>query len=239
MSKPVTALLLHSFGSAGRSWSAVRARLDAPSVAPDLPGFGDAAPLPEPCVSAYADWVCARMAEIEGDVVLVAASMGGKIAMAVSARRPPGLRALVLCAPSPPTPEPMEAGERERRLASWGDASAAAESVAQSTRAPPLSADFAAAVEDWLRTAPSAWRWWWGEGSREVIDVAAATTPAEVLVGDEDDHLGAELQRRETLPRLSGSHLRGVAGSRHLLALDRPDAVAEAVEASMARRRPR
>ena len=230
MSPPPTILLLHSFGSAGRSWSGVCERLEAPSLAPDLPGFGDAPPLPQPSVAAYAEWTLARMAQVEGEVVLVGASMGGKIAMAVAARRPPRLRALVLCAPSPPTPEPMKEGERERSLHAWGDASAAAESVRQSTLAPPESARFREAVEDQLRTDRSAWRWWWEGGSRETIDVAPVQSPVTVLAGAQDDHLGMQVQQCATAPRLAGARLQCVAGSRHLLALDQPDAVAEAIE---------
>lgn len=235
MSPPATVLLLHSFGSAGRSWAPVRERLKGPSLAPDLPGFGDAPPLPQPSVDAYAGWVLARMAEAEGAVVLAGASMGGKIAMAAAARRPPNLAGLLLCAPSPPTPEPMEPGERDKRLQAFGDHGEAERSVAASTLASPDSARFREAVEDWLRTDRTAWDWWWSQGSCETLDVSAAHPPILVLAGAEDDHLGAEIQRRETLPRLAGAELREVEGSGHLLALDRPDAVADALSELAAR----
>ena len=91
-------------------------------LAPDLPGFGSE-PAPagfDYSVDSYADWVAAySRAHQLGEYVLVGHSMGGKIALALAARQPTGLRGLVLLSPSPPSPEPISDKDRAASLAAW------------------------------------------------------------------------------------------------------------------------
>ena len=227
------ALLLHGFGGAGRSWAQVQALLPFESIAPDLPGFGSAPPVPEPSVDGYAAFVVEQIAAL-GDrpVVLVGASMGGKVAMATAAQRPDLIGALVLCAPSPPTPEPIEPEQRRTQLAAWGDAGAGKRSVRESLAKPPTPDVFDALLADWLSVHERAWRWWWESGSRETIDVSGVTAPTLILCGGADDRLGAEAQTRLTLPHLPGARMQNVEGAGHLLAIDDPRAVADAIVAA-------
>lgn len=230
-----TALLLHGFGGAGRHWATLRSLLTLPSLAPNLPGFGGSAPLPEPSIAAYAAFVAEEIAAMSRPLVLVGASMGGKIAMAAAAARPDLVEALVLCAPSPPTPEPMAPEDRRDQLSAWRDAEAGERSVREGLANPPEPGVLEALLSDWLSVDAETWRWWWESGSRETLDVSAVRAPTLILGGEADERLGAQAQKRLTLPHLAGARLQAVEGAGHLLALDQPAAVAAAIEAAAGR----
>ncbi len=226
MNRP-TLLLLHAFGASGASWNAFRTAWDGPTLAPDIPGFAGSAPPPGALsVAACADWVLARLAEAEAPTVLVGWSMGGKLAAAAAARQPEGLRALVLLAPSPPVPEPIEEEERGRQLRSLG-AREGAEANADDNAAHRLP-DSAreAAIADWLAVDKKAWRWWWLEGSRETVDVSAVDVPVTVLAGERDPNLGPDVQRRLTLPAFAGAELHTLPDVGHLIPREAPDELA-------------
>lgn len=230
-----TVILLHHFGDSARSWNLVVDRLGEalPTLALDLPGFGDAAAAAGPyTVDAYADFVEAEMrVRGLGDTVLVGHSMGGKVALALAARRPAGLRSLVLLAPSPPTPEPIEDSARAALLAGWATYSTASRTLASVTaRALPAGAR-RRAVEDLMRCGKAAWSAWLNVGSRE--DIAAAmpriTAPTTILSGICDTVFSTALIRREVVARLNAARLETVPGAGHLLPLEAPDAVAAAI----------
>ncbi len=231
---PATAVLLHFFGGTSRTWTEVRARLDARgvrSIAPDLRGFGTAMDAPGPyTVDAYADDVAALAEREAGDRwVLVGHSMGGKIAFAVAARRLAGLVALVLVAPSPPWPEPMAEADRARLLAAYGDRSAAATTIDRITAHPLVGAVRERTLDDELRAGADAWRAWLECGSREDLSARApdVAVPVLVLAGERDGGI---------TPAVAGAvaaALRGTArtvpDAGHLLPLEATDVVAAAI----------
>jgi len=94
VSAPV--VFLHGWGLHGGIWSATRAALDRPSVAPDLPGYGDTAMVTPYDPSTLADAVAATLPE---NAIVVGWSMGGMVALTLAARRP--IKALVLVGTSP------------------------------------------------------------------------------------------------------------------------------------------
>ena len=219
-----TWVLLHYFGGSARSWDPLIPALAGRCVAPDLRGFGEAAPGGAMRVADYADDIAGLLPE---ECVLVGHSMGGKVAMALAARRPPGLRGLVLVAPSPPGPEPMADEARAKLRAAWGDP-AAARNVARSISRHQDGPAFDRIVADHLRASRDAWAAWLDRGSREDLRPLArqVQVPVLVVVGADDAALGPGAQARETLPMLPGAELRTVADSRHLVPLDQPDALA-------------
>jgi pimeloyl-ACP methyl ester carboxylesterase len=94
-------LLLHGgLGDAALHWGRVLPDLarDFHVFAPDLPGFGATAPLPEPSYAAYAAWVAAfcAAAEAPAGLVLVGNSMGAAIARLVAAASPAVARVVLV-----------------------------------------------------------------------------------------------------------------------------------------------
>lgn len=220
-------VLLHYFGGSALSWGPLVQALGGGCVAPDLRGFGAAPPSGAMRVEDYADDVAALL---PGDCVLVGHSMGGKVALALAARRPPGLRGLVLVAPSPPGPEPMDDAARAKLRAAWGDPAAARE-VAHGISRHRDGPAYDRIVADHLRASREGWMAWLDRGSTEDLRSLAGQVDVPVLVmaGTDDDALGPEVQARETLPLLPGAAMRTVADSKHLVPLDAPAELASAM----------
>lgn len=228
-------VLLHHFGGSARSWAPVIDRLGPAHrcIAPDLRGFGRSPPPPDGwTVDAAADDVLALI-EARGirDYVLVGHSMGGKVALDLAARRPAGLGGLVLVAPSPPTPEPMEAAAREQLLRSHGNRGAAEQTVRLIAMRPLTSEAFERCVEDQLASAPAAWSWWLERGSREDLSsrIGRLLLPALVIASADDPVLPASVAEAEVMPHLAEARLAILAGAGHLMPLEAPDEVAELI----------
>ncbi|PSL37570.1 pimeloyl-ACP methyl ester carboxylesterase [Labedella gwakjiensis] len=239
-----TAFALHALGSSARAFDGVAEALaDSLDVqAIDLPGFGDAAAMTGTSIPETIRHV-ERAIRRSGATrwILVGHSMGGKIASMVAARALAGeselfgLAGVALLAASPPVPEPMEE-DRRRQMLSWaqGDAISAedARTFVDANVGTGLAPDAdARAIDDVRRTSTAAWRAWFETGSREdrSTDVGVLDLPALILAGGEDGDLGEDAQRRlnETVyPRADVEVLPGVG---HLLPLERPLAVADAI----------
>ncbi len=232
--RPLTRVCLHHFGGSARTWDPVidRLRAELDCIAPDLRGFGTAHAFAGPyTVDRYADDVAHLVNRLAVErFVLVGHSMGGKIALALAARRPAGLVSLVLLAPSPPTPEPMSEEERSATLAGHGDRAVAMATLAKIT-ARPLPPALADRTTDDMRSSRAAWAAWLEHGSRE--DITAAVdglgVPTLVVSGVEDKAILPDVQAAETLPRLRNGRLVTVTGIGHLLPLEAPDAVADLI----------
>jgi 3-oxoadipate enol-lactonase len=227
----VALVFLHYFGGSSRSWDEVTARLpDFRCLMPDLRGFGDSqAPNSGYSVDEQADDIAALI-EVLGveHFVLVGHSLGGKIALALAARRPKGLQRLVLLAPSPPTPEPMPDEERARLLIGFGDPKAAEHTARLITARAISPAIRSRIIEDNLRSSPEAWHAWLQSGSREDISerMKRIEVPVLVLAGECDAGMTPDLLRREVVERIGGAQERVVPGAGHLLPLEAPDEVA-------------
>ncbi|MBO2012250.1 alpha/beta fold hydrolase [Hymenobacter negativus] len=233
---PHTIVALHCWASAGREYDALRALLpDAELLAPDLPGFGSQS-VPagfDYSVRAYADWVAKYIREHSvTDFTLIGHSMSGKMALALAARQPVGLRQLVLLSPSPPAGEPMTDDDRAASLAAFGKPEEAEKTFWKITCRPLSAAFHAHVVADNLRTTQSAWANWLEYGAREDITalMPLLTVPCHVLVGDGDKPIPPDTQRRLTLPLLpAGTPFTVVPGAGHLLPLEVPEIVVEAL----------
>jgi pimeloyl-ACP methyl ester carboxylesterase len=210
----------------------------------DLPGQGSAPDAADGSVAAQVDAAVATIgAEIDGGpCMLVAHSMGGKIAALVAARALDGraevfgLAGAVLLAPSPPTPEPMDDDKRAEMLA-WVadgplDESAASEFVAQNVASPLSAADEKAAIEQVRATSALSWRRWLDEGSREDVSAAVGSLdlPVTVLGGEDDDDLGSLAQSRLIADVYPRARFVSLPETGHLLPYERPaDVAAEVV----------
>jgi len=232
-------VFVHHFGGSARSWDDVTRRLGPGCrwTAVDLPGFGDAAGDAGPYdVAHYADVVAAAITALGADWTLVVGhSMGGKVALAVAARQPAQLAALLLLAPSPPTPEPMRPADRDAALAGWGNRDHAATTLDRITSRPLTSIQREHAIADMLRTAEPAWSAWLTHGSREDIAalMALVKLPVTILSGSADGVIPTAVLSRELIPRLQSARLVEVAGIGHLLPYEAPDIVANAVRVAI------
>ncbi len=221
-------IFAHLFGGSSRSWHEVVALLKGEfrCIALDARGFGESDATPQRwSVGQAADDLESLLQVLEvRDFVLVGHSMSGKVALELAARRPKYLRALVLLAPSPPTPEPMQEEDRARLLASHRNRAQTEETIRGLTSMPLPGAIFERCVEDSLRASASAWRWWLESGSRE--DISARTPrisiPTLVVAGEKDAALTPQVLGREVVARIEGARLEVIAGARHGLPIARP-----------------
>jgi hypothetical protein len=178
-------------------------------------------------------------AEELGRWFLVGHSMGAKVALAVARRVEDGeagllgLAGLVLLAGSPPSPEPMEE-ERRQAMIAWigsdpGTRHAEAKSfIANNVGAPLPPAMMRSAVADVLKAAPAAWTAWLETGSREdwCHRIGVLRTPALIVSGSEDADLGPAAQTCLMAPHLAHHRLVVLEGAKHLLPMERSEAVA-------------
>ena len=238
-----TFIFLHYFGGSSRTWLPVIERLcdDHPCVALDLRGSGESRvnPAVAETLSAYSlDLLAGDLPPLIGELgcrryVLVGHSMGGKVALVAATAHgcPPGLEALILLAPSPPTPEPMADAERARLLAGQGREPAIRKTLSEIT-AHQLSPDeLRTAVADQLRVVPAAWRAWLEYGNRQ--DISARLPRLKVAVflatGEKDANITAHLLRQTITSQLPPELARApeiIPDAAHLLPLDASSGVA-------------
>ena len=235
-----TLIFLHYFGGSSRTWQPVMELLSADfrCLAPDLRGWGDSDAVPEAAcrVEDMADDVQTLIAALGlMRYTLVGHSMGGKVALALAARRPLGLSALLLAAPSPLSPEPMSSDDRASMRAAYGNAEASRKTL-QKIACLPLSPETEnGVVADNLRASRAAWEAWADLGSREDLSALASqiTVPTHVLAGTGDAVLPPDVLRREVADCIFGATLTTVPGAGHLLPLEAPAAVADWLRAKM------
>ncbi|MDO7845142.1 alpha/beta hydrolase [Hymenobacter sp. M29] len=235
---PHTIIALHCWASAGREYDLLRPLLPAAAtlLTPDLPGFG-AQPVPpgfDYSVLAYADWIAAFIEQHgAGEFTLIGHSMSGKMALALAARQPAGLRRLVLLSPSPPAGEPMTEQDRAASLAAYGKPEEAEKTFRKITCQPLAPELRAHVIADNLRSTQPAWDIWLEHGTREDITrlMPQLAVPCHLLVGEGDQAITPASQRTLTLPLLpAGTPFTVVPGAGHLLPLEAAQAVADAVQ---------
>ncbi len=230
-----TLVFLHYFGGSSCAWAEVIEKLagDYHCVAPDLRGFGTSDALPENyAVKDYADDVADLISTLKiENFVLVGHSMGGKIALALAARKPKGLQSLILLAPSPPTPEPIEEETRAKLLASHGNRCVATDTVCKAAGGKLSGASFARAINDNLRASEAAWKAWLESGSRENIssEVGQINVPVLVAAGEKDEVMTPKLLSGEVVRRIKSADLVVVPEVKHLLPLEAPVEIANLI----------
>lgn len=175
-----TAFCLHALGSSSEEFATLRARLAGTLdlIGVDLPGFGRSSAVTGTTVEEMVERVERAIGRSGAtEWVLVGHSMGGKVASVVASRTIDGsnglfgLRAVVLLAASPLSPEPMD-DERRQTMLGWAsdgeigpDEADTFVSANTDEQLPPEP--HAMAVHDVQRAAPEAWTAWLVRGSRE------------------------------------------------------------------------
>jgi len=225
----VTLVFLHYFGGSALEWlSVINALADRyRCLAVDLRGHGDSeAPETGYSVDNMADDIAGLISSLDiQDFVLVGHSMSGKVALALAARQPAGLQALLLVSPSPPVPEPIPDDERQKLLEGHGQRSAAEHTLKNITEASVSEAVREQIIADDLRTAKLAWDAWLLEGSKENISerMSAISVPVHIIVGAEDRALPPDVQHQLVLPYLKNASFDTIEKAGHLLPWEVPD----------------
>jgi len=241
---PVTLFLLHALGSSAQEFSRLRDLLDGTVDVRgvDLPGFGALASASDSSLDATVDHVIDHLARhARGRWLLGGHSMGGKIAGLVASRvlrgEVPlvGLAGMVLLAPSPPRPEPMDEDRRERMLSWVTDGPISDQDaetfLAQNTAEPLDDAAHADALADLRRTSPAAWRAWLETGSRvdASAEVGTLDLPVLVLAGTDDADLGAAAQPGLLASVYPRARFVPLDDTGHLIPLERAPEASEAI----------
>ena len=234
----VRLLLLHGFTATGRSWDAVRRRIDgatySEALAPDLRGHGDASNVAPATIPAVVDDL-----RQDSPYALVGYSMGGRVALHLALAQPDLVKRLVLVSTTPGIEDPAARAERRRsdeELAE-GLERAGIEAFTRWWGAQPLFAGqppevAAAARTDRLRnTAEGLAASLRGMGTGQMTPVwdrlGELTMPTTVLVGERDAKFRAIGERMAE--RLPDASLVVAAGVGHAVHLEAPDAVAAAL----------
>lgn len=232
-----TVVFLHYWGGSARTWRETIDLLPGRDVlALDFRGWGRSRALPPPySLRQYAaDVADVLSAEGVTDFVLVGHSMGGKVAQLVAAGRPSGLHGLVLVAPGPAMPaEHVTREYREFLSHAYDDAEAASRSRDDVLTATPLNDEQQRRVlEDSLSASVGARLEWPLNGiAEDISDRAVLIDTATIVLAAENDVVEpAEVLRSNLVPFIPHAQLRVTPKSGHLIPLEAPKAVAEAIE---------
>lgn len=210
----------------------------------DLPGQGDVPDAVNGSVHAQADAALTRIeAEADGAPwLLVAHSMGGKVACLIASRvlsgtaNVFGLAGAALLAPSPPSPEPMD-DDKCASMLSWVQSGPVSETnarqfISENVATPLDSAAEKDAVAQVRQTSPLAWARWLNEGSKEDVsaEVGVIDLPVVVIAGEDDDDLGSSAQPSLLSTVYPRARFVNLATTGHLLPYERAQEVAAEIE---------
>ena len=223
-------VLIHGFGTSAELWNRVLPLLEGEVLTLDLPGFG-ASPDERYSVDGMVGAVRERLTGLE-NFVLVGHSMGGKVAAVLAARRPVGLRALLLIAPSPLSPEPMTAQDRQALKAAYGQPDLLRAHYRQITRQPLSENILVQLVADGVRGSQAAWNAWPDSGSREnrAPEAGSIEVPVSLLTSELDPVISPQVVAQQLLSSFPGAALTRLKDSGHLLPLELPAEVAEFIQ---------
>ncbi|MCC6832006.1 MAG: alpha/beta fold hydrolase [Thermoleophilia bacterium] len=236
-------VLLHPYPVDAGFWDPVRALLrpGRPVLAPEAPGFGAAPAEPGWTVTGYADAVAARIADWApgGRAAVCGLSLGGYVALAIAARHPERLSALVLA-------DTRAEPDDDAALAARADGIARIEmegTVGYLRDFLPRAVSPAAAPEARAALAALAGRQPAGalcDALRALAgrvdrrpDLPAVACPALVIVG-EDDAATPPAAARVIADGIPDARLEIIPAAGHMTALERPERFAALLEEHLA-----
>ncbi|MFE2373812.1 alpha/beta fold hydrolase [Streptomyces sp. NPDC059398] len=241
-----TLVFLHYWGGSARTWDLVVDRLPGHDVlTPDFRGWSRSSGLPGPCtLRRLADDTLAVIADAGvTDYLLVGHSMGGKVAQLVAAARPTGLRGIVLVGsgPAKPAAEITPQYQEDLSHAYDSDESVAGvrDNILTATELPESVKQRIAA--DSRAGAGAARTEWPLHGIAE--DITGHTrlirVPALVVAGENDRVEPVGVLIEHLLPYLSGADFVVIPHTGHLIPLEAPADLAEAITSFVLRAVPR
>lgn len=256
-----TIVLVHGFrGTHLGLWPAAAQLPEARFIAPDLPGFGDSAPLPAGHgLDAYAAWLEALLAEVdpEGRAVVLGHSFGSLVV----ARRPAGLGGRRVVLVNPIAAPALEGPERLLTLlaiAYYRLGAALPERLGRTLLAHPLITRAMSEVmttsrrpglRRWIHAQHDAWFSSFGDRttlleafrasvSDSVLAHAEELPVGTVLVAGERDAIAPLPAQLELQGRMRAATLHIIAGVGHLIHYETPVALARILRAELGLRGP-
>ncbi|ATY12156.1 alpha/beta hydrolase [Amycolatopsis sp. AA4] len=233
-----TLVFLHYWGGSARTWDLVVDRLAGRDMLTvDFRGWSRSKHLAGPyTLRQLADDTLAVIADAGvTDYVLVGHSMGGKVAQLVAAARPDGLRGIVLVGPAPAKPAAEVTPTYREGLSHAYDS---AESVASAREhiltATELSEPVKAQIATDSRASADAARTEWPlRGIAEDISehTRRISVPALVVAGENDQVEPVDILVDNLVPYLSGANLAVLPKTGHLIPLEAPAELADAITA--------
>ena len=236
---PRVAVLLHGLGGSRIAWRPQLGPLSAHHrvVAWDGPGYGASAPISAPTFDDYSDRAAAliRVVSPDAPVDLVGMSFGGMIAQYTAHRFPELVRSLTLLCTSPAYgldgTDPVEwRAARLAGLETFGSPAAAAPAILASLAGPDAAHVVPEAVEamervpmDGLLASLATITTHDSRAILPTIDI-----PTLVLVGERDDET-SPAYAQAIVDLMPNANLVVIPGAGHLLNLEAPDAVNEAI----------
>jgi 3-oxoadipate enol-lactonase len=164
--------------------------------------------------------------------VLVGHSMGGKVAQFLASQRPHGLVGLVLVAPATPTPQNIPEPAKDAQLHAYDNRENALRTISFLTAFPPNDALRDQILADnFAARSPQAKLAWPTSSAYEDISevVGNIAVPTLIVAGDQDRQDPLEQHRREVLPRIRGARMKVIENSGHLIPIDQPHQLAQAI----------
>jgi 3-oxoadipate enol-lactonase len=230
-----TLIFLHYWGGSARTWRAVTSRLSGEfrCVAYDQRGWGTSdAPSEGYSIADLAADATHIIHALKIDrYVLVGHSMGGKVAQLLASQRPQGLKGLVLVAPAAPTPQDIPQIARQQQLHAYDNRENAMQALAFLTVRMPASDVVEQIIADNFAGSPQAKLAWPTSSAYEDISahVKDIAVPTLVVAGEQDRQDPLEQHQREVLPRVPGAKLQVIPECGHLVPIDQPDQLANAI----------
>jgi len=232
---PRTFLFAHGWISGRRMWYDVADRLDGTRFTSHLLDFRGAGlsdrPLEGHDLEGYASDLRAALDAV-GPAVVVAHSMGGKIAQYVATERPANLERLVLIAPGTARAYAMNAKHRALAEAAFGSR----ERIERFQRAAMVREVAPEVMErivtDALISQREAWFGWYDKGrTADFADRLDRIAVKTVVVAGENDPLAPPQRvKRDVVERIDGALFVNLRRAGHNLPVETPDEIAGIVE---------
>lgn len=231
-------VFLHYWGGSMRTWARVIENLSDTNrcVALDFRGWGESAKdCADHSLGTLASDVLGVVEQLGvQDFLLVGHSMGGKVAQLVAARRPQGLKGLILFAPAPPGPLDVPLADREGYVALYQSRQGAEIVIGNLTPHALPEAAREQIVADTLRGSLAAKQAWPLQGMVDDIrtETSRIDVPVHVIAGGDD-----RVEPEASLRAAFGTVLRDVRytvipGVGHIAPLEAPAELARAIRSA-------
>lgn len=229
-------VFLHYWGGSSRTWQEIIDRLAESNrcIAYDRRGWGESGddPHTRQSLDLLARDCLALVQTLQLErYVLIGHSMGGKLVQLLASTNPMGLAGTVLVAPAPPNPQILPPAAHEIQKHAYDNAENVAGTIAFLTQRPLSETLRKRVLEDSLGGSITAKYGWPNEMQLEDIAGAAESirVPTLVLAGRDDRERPLSKQTAEVVSQIPGAELVVIPDAGHLLPLEAPEEVAEAI----------